>query len=128
MLTRFVLNNYIWKIRTVPADSPYLVDRQGVLTVATTDPDELCVFLSEDLTGNFKKRVIAHEMGHATCFSFGLLPEIWECCYPDKRIQMEEFVCNFVADYGERIFEITYKIMGDEALEVLPHYLERLVA
>lgn len=128
MLTRFVLNNYIWKIRTVPADSPYLVDRQGVLTVATTDPDELCVFLSEELTGNFKKRVIAHEMGHATCFSFGLLPEIWECCYPDRRIQMEEFICNFVADYGERIFEITYKIMGDEALEVLPHYLERLVA
>ena len=128
MMTRFVLNNYIWKIRTVPADSPYLVDRQGVLTVATTDPNELCVFLSEELTGNFKKRVIAHEMGHATCFSFGLLPEIWECCYPDKRIQMEEFICNFVADYGERIFEITYKIMGDEALEVLPHYLERLVA
>lgn len=128
MLTRFVLNNYIWKIRTVPADSPYLVDRQGMLTVATTDPDELCVFLSEELTGNFRKRVIAHEMGHATCFSFGLLPEIWECCYPDRRIQMEEFICNFVADYGERIFEITYKIMGDEALEVLPHYLERLVA
>lgn len=128
MLTRFVLNNYIWKIRTVPADSPYLVDRQGMLTVATTDPDKLCVFLSEELTGNFRKRVIAHEMGHATCFSFGLLPEIWECCYPDRRIQMEEFICNFVADYGERIFEITYKIMGDEALEVLPHYLERLVA
>ena len=128
MLTRFVLNNYIWKVREVPANSPYLVDRQGVLMVATTDPDELCIFVSEKLQGDFKKRVIAHEMGHATCFSFGLLPEIWECCYPEKRIQMEEFICNFVADYGENIFMLTYRILGDEALERLPHYLERLVA
>lgn len=128
MLTRFILNNYIWKIKVVSANSPYLIDRLGNLTVATTDPDELCIFLSEELSGDFKKRVIAHEMGHATCFSFGLLQEIWDCCYPDKRIQMEEFICNFVADYGERIFEITYKIMGDEALVRLPQYLERLVA
>lgn len=128
MLTRFVLNNYIWKVREVPANSPYLVDRQGVLTVATTDPGELCIFVSDKLQGDFKKRVIAHEMGHAFCFSFGLLQEIWDCCYPDRRIQMEEFICNFVADYGERIFEITYKIMGDEALVRLPQYLERLVA
>lgn len=128
MLTRFVLNNYIWKVREVPANSPYLVDRQGVLTVATTDPGELCIFVSDKLQGDFKKRVIAHEMGHATCFSFGLLPEIWECCYPERRTQMEEFICNFVADYGENIFMLTYRILGDKALERLPHYLERLVA
>lgn len=128
MLTRFILNNYIWKIKVVSANSPYLIDRLGSMTVATTDPDELCIFLSEELSGDFKKRVIAHEMGHAFCFSFGLLQEIWDCCYPDRRIQMEEFICNFVADYGERIFEITYKIMGDEALVRLPQYLERLVA
>lgn len=128
MLTRFVLNNYIWKIRVVPADSHYLIDRLGNLTVATTDSNELCIFLSEELSGDFKKRVIAHEMGHACCFSFGLLQEIWDCCYPDKRIQMEEFICNFVADYGEKIFDITYKIIGDEALVRLPYYLERLVS
>lgn len=128
MLTRFVLNNYIWKIRTVPADSPYLVDRQGVLTVATTDPDELCVFLSEELTGNFKKRVIAHEMGHVFCFSYHLLQEIHACCYPERAIEMEEFICNFVADYAENLFSITYRILGDEALNLVPRYLERLVA
>lgn len=127
MLKRFLMNGYLWKVEIVSADSDYLISRNG-RTVATTDPDELCIFLSEELSGDFKKRVIAHEMGHAFCFSFGLLQEIWDCCYPDRRIQMEEFICNFVADYGERIFEITYKIMGDEALVRLPQYLERLVA
>lgn len=122
------MNGYLWKVILVPSNSNYLVDRQGVLTVATTDPNDLCIYLSEELNGNFKKRVIAHEMGHACCFSYGLLDEIAECCYPEHRIQMEEFVCNFVADYGEEIFFLTYKILGDAALERIPYHLERLVA
>lgn len=128
MLTRFVMGDYLWRVVNVPSDSEYLIDRLGNLTVATTDPSTLCVYLSDELEGEFKKRVVAHEMGHACCFSYGLLDEIRECCYPDKRIEMEEFICNFVADYGERIFAITYKILGDEALYMIPQHLERLVA
>lgn len=128
MLTRFVMNGYLWRVVNVPPDSDYLISRDNVLTVATTDPDTLCIYLSDALHGEFKKRVIAHEMGHACCFSHGLLDEIRECCYPSKVVQMEEFVCNFVADYGERIFSLTYQIMGDEALYMVPTYLERLVA
>lgn len=124
----FVMNGIEWRIYMVPSDSLYLVDRTGTLTVATTDPDTLCVYLSDMLHGNFKKRVIAHEMGHACCFSYGLLEEIHRCCYPSKRIQMEEFICNFVADYGEMIFDITYRVLGDGALEYVPYRLERLVA
>lgn len=128
MIPHFVMNGILWRVVDVPPLSEYLIDRQENLTVATTDPDTLCVYLSMALRGDFKKRVVAHEMGHACCFSFGLLDEIRECCYPDKVVEMEEFVCNFVADYGERIFDITYKILGDEALHHLPMYLERLVA
>ena len=128
MLTEFYMNGHSWRIVNVPPNSPYLISRENVLTVATTDPDTLCIYLSTALRGDFKKRVTAHEMGHACCFSFGLLDEIRECCYPSKVIQMEEFVCNFVADYGERIFALTYQVMGDEALNALPMYLERLVS
>lgn len=122
------MNGYLWKVISVPANSSYLVDRQGVLTVATTDPNTLCIYLSEELHGNFKKRVIAHEMGHACCFSFHLLDEIHACCYPKRRIQMEEFICNFVAEYGELIYTLTYKVLGDSALERIPYHLERMVA
>ena len=128
MLTQFEMNGYLWRVVNVPSNSPYLISRDNVLTVATTDPDTMCIYLSDRLRGDFKKRVVAHEMGHACCFSFGLLDEIRECCYPSKVIQMEEFVCNFVADYGERIFMLTYQIMGDEALDMIPWCLERLVA
>ena len=125
---QFVMNNYIWQVVTVPADSPYLVDRTNTLTVATTDPDTLCIYLSNELTGDFKKRVIAHEIGHAACFSFGLLDEIHSYSRPGKQIQLEEFICNFVADYSEMIFDITYKALGDKALWEIPYIIERLVA
>ena len=127
MIGNFIMNGYLWKIKTVHPNSEYLMSRNG-MTVATTDPEVLCVYLAEDLKGVLKKRVIAHEMGHAACFSFGLLEEIEECCFPEKRIQMEEFICNFVADYGEMIFSITYAVLGDEALEFVPYHLERLVS
>lgn len=127
MLKRYLMNGYLWKIVTVPPDSHYLLSRTG-LTVGTTDPKTLCIYISDELIGEFKKRVIAHEMGHACCFSFGLLDEIKECCYPTRQIQMEEFICNFVAHYGEMIFSITYKVLGNSALEQIPYHLERLVS
>lgn len=126
-MKQFVMNNYIWKVITVPANSKYLLSRTG-LTVGTTDPNTLCVYISEELTGEFKKRVIAHEMGHAACFSFHLIPQIGACCYPDRQIEMEEFICNFVANYGEMIFSITYRILGDSALLQVPYHLERMMA
>lgn len=126
-MKRFVMNDYLWKVITVPANSRCLLSRTGP-TVGTTDPNTLCVYISEELTGEFKKHVIAHEMGHAACFSFHLIPQIRDCCYPDRQIQMEEFICNFVADYGEMIFSITYKILGDSALAQVPYYLERMMA
>lgn len=124
----FLLNGYLWHVVTVPEDSTYLIDRTGHRTVATTDGKTLCVYLSDSVHGEFRKRVIAHEMGHAVCFSYDLISEIHACCIPSKRIEMEEFICNFVADYGEMIFEITYRILGDAALEQLPRYLEKLVS
>ena len=127
-MDRFIVNGYLWKVHTVNPRSHYLVDRSGVLTVATTDPATLCVYLSADLQGDFKKRVLAHELGHVFCFSYHLLQEIHACCYPERAIEMEEFICNFVADYEENLFSITYRILGDEALNLVPRYLERLVA
>ena len=127
MLREFVMNNYLWKVIIVPANSRYLLSRTG-LTVGTTDPNTLCIYISEELTGELKKRVIAHEMGHAACFSYNLIPQIRTCCYPDKYIDMEEFICNFVADYGEMIFSLTYDILGGKALYTVPYHLERMIA
>lgn len=108
----FGINGILWEVVTVHPNDPRLIDRTGAITLATTDPVTGCIYLSSVLRGTLKKRVIAHELGHATCFSYGLLDDIRRCCYPDNCIEMEEFICNFVADYGEMIFDLTYQMLG----------------
>lgn len=109
----FVMNDRVWRVVYVPYDSPYLVDRSGNLTVATTDPATSCVYLSEDLEGEYLRRVFTHELGHASMVSYGLLPVIHSMTRPEYWIEMEEWICNFIADYGFEIFSTAADILGD---------------
>lgn len=122
------MNGYSWKIRFVPHDSPMLVDRTGTLTVATTDPRTLTLYLSEELSGDFLMTVLIHELGHCALYSFGFLRRIQRMVLPEYRIEMEEFICNFLADYGFRIFEIAYQTLGYDAWKLIPRELEKFVA
>lgn len=43
-------------------------------------------------------------------------------------VEMEEWICNFIADYGQMIFSIKKRVLGDKAWTVLPYELGKLVA
>lgn len=100
-----------------------LVDRSGVLTLATTDPSTRCVYISNAIHGSLLTRVLIHELGHCAIYSFDLLEDIHRMTYPDAWIEAEEWVCNFIADYGLSIFEAGYSILGD-----IPREIERFIA
>lgn len=123
-----MMGGIVWRIRTVSPKSDYLVDRTGNRTVATTDPVTHCIYLSHELSGSFLFRVVVHEMGHAAMISFGLLDDIWRMVRPSCWIEAEEWICNFIADYGLLIFEEAYGIVGVEALRIVPKEMERLIA
>lgn len=122
------MNGYLWNVRFVGPNDPMLVDRTGVLTVATTDPSNLTIYISTILKGDFLMTVFIHELGHCALYSFGLLRKIHEMVYPEYWIDMEEFICNFLADYGLRVFKIAYKTMGYDAWKVIPAEFERYIA
>lgn len=122
------MNGDSWKVRFVPHNDPMLVDRTGTLTVATTDPKTLTVYLSERLSGDILMTVFIHELGHCALYSFGFLELIHRMVYPEDRIEMEEFICNFLADYGMRIFKTAYTTMGYGAWKLIPKELEKYVA
>lgn len=127
-MRNFILGGIFWRIRRVNPNSAMLIDRTGSHTVATTDPVTHTVYLSSELGGEFLTRVLIHELGHCTIVSFNLQDDIHRMVKPEYWIEAEEWVCNFIADYGMRIFYIAYQVLGDEALEYLPYELERLVA
>lgn len=111
---------------TVEADSEYLIDRTGNFTVATTDPNDFCIYMSETLRGDFRTRVLLHELAHAMMFSYGYVDVIHDMTYPQHWIDMEELIANLISDRAKEIFDRAYDIVGDEAIHFVPMYLERL--
>lgn len=116
----FVMNGYLWKVEYVDRMDPMLIDRTGRRTVATTDPTSLTVYLSKELSGDFLVKVLLHELGHCAMHSFGLVDDIHRMVYPENWIEAEEWVCNFFADYGFKIFSIAYNVVGMDALNYIP--------
>lgn len=124
-MSTFEMNGYSWQVFLVNRDSPMLVDRTGTLTVATTDPVTYSVYLSTSLKGTFLVRVLLHELGHCAMISFHLIEDIHRMCYPEYWIDAEEWVCNFIADFGFLIFSSAFKTLGWNALDFLPKELEK---
>lgn len=122
------MNGDLWKVRFVKPNDPMLIDRTNTLTVATTDPETLTVNLSRKLSGDFLMTVFIHELGHCALYSFGLIQKIHEMVYPEYWVDMEEFMCNFLADYGLKIFKIAYKTMGYSAWKMIPTEFEKYIA
>lgn len=110
-INSFYMNGYLWLVEFVDPDDPVLVDRTNKLRVATTDPTALIIYLSSQLNGDFLKRVFLHELGHAVMISYNMLEELHRMVKPRYWVEAEEWICNFVADYGSSIFEIAYSIL-----------------
>lgn len=124
----FMVNGEMWRVERVSADSSYLIDRTDTRTVATTDPKTMRVYISDRLHGSMYARVLIHEIGHCVMFSYGLIQELRAMVYPSMWVQAEEWVCNFLADYGMTAFAIASRTMGKSALQCVPDAMASLAA
>lgn len=91
-----------------------LIDRSGHTVVASTDPISRTIYLVNGLNGDFYIRVLLHELGHCTMVAYGLIDEIHQIIPERYWIDVEEWICNYLADYGRLIFEIARSIMGED--------------
>lgn len=122
------MNGYLWRIEIVEPYDQMLVDRTNNLTVGTTDPLTHTVYLSSSLKGDFLLKVLIHELGHCALVSFGLLDEVHKMVKREYWIEAEERLCNFIADYGFKIFSIAYSVLGNNAWICIPREFEKLYA
>lgn len=118
----FMMNGVFWRVRFVNPRSRMLIDRTGGLRLATTDPVSHSVYLSNELAGEGLVRVSLHELGHCAIISYGLDRYIKAVVDPEDWIDAEEWICNFIADYGREIF-----MVAGDILEV-PREMDRLLA
>lgn len=92
----FTINNRIWRVVFVNANSDLLRRSNGTITVGTTDGSTNCIYLSNLLKGAFLRKVYIHEVCHAAVFSYGIM----------LSLEQEEFLCDFIATYGDEVFAI----------------------
>lgn len=120
----FASNGDEWRVLRVAWDDPVLVDRTGSLCVATTDPKTMTVYVADWLEGSFLARVLIHEMAHATMWSNGLVSQLRRMVEPSRWVEAEEWVCNFIADYGTEVYENAAKVLGCKAIDCIPAMMD----
>lgn len=105
MIGPLVINGDLWRPVTVDPGDPRLRDRTGSARIATTDPATRCVYLSRELRGPFLDRVLLHEAGHCAMVSYGLLESLHRMVPEESWVDVEEWACNFLANYGREVVQ-----------------------
>lgn len=108
----FVLNGDVWRPVLVDRDDPRLIDRTGTSRLATTDPSTMCVYLSNGLRGIDLEVVLTHEVGHCAMHSYGLLDSLHAIIPEDTWVDVEEWVCNYLANSGREIIHAANTALG----------------
>lgn len=124
----FRINDDYWRVRYVYPDDDVLIDRTGERRIATTDPQAMTVYLSSDIPDEMKAEVLIHEMGHCVIYSFNLFEDIHKMVKRRYWIKAEEWICNFIADYGLIIFNAVEKVLGEKAIYYIPKVLDSIAA
>lgn len=99
----FEINGIKWDIVWVNPNSDNLSRSDGSITVAVTDWNDKCVYLSDMLQGTFLRKVMAHELCHCFCFSYNVVMPIDE----------EERLADWISLYGTELIYLLDDIMSN---------------
>ena len=98
----FTINGIEWNIVFVNANSSNLMRSNGTITVGMTDNNTKSIYLSNKLKGLFLRRVMAHELCHAFCFSYDVYMPIDE----------EERLAEWISLYGSDLVYLLDDLMA----------------
>ena len=98
----FYINNIRWKVKITNKTDANLLNSKNIYTLGVTDRNTHTIYLSNALRGFMQRKVLIHEVCHAICMSYDVyLP-----------IEQEEILCDFVATYGDEVFDIVDMLLG----------------
>lgn len=112
----FYVNNIRWDIEYVDPYDSRLVDKDGNLRIATTDPELRTIFVKKDLDKRLKEKVLIHEFTHCVIFSYGLHGYIYKFVRPKYWDEAEECLCNLISSYGREILYLADKELNGKRI------------
>lgn len=96
----FDINGYDWDVVYVRPGSSMLTRSNGTATLGTCDISARTIYISNRLPEYMRKRVLIHEICHASMASYHI----------ELTIDQEELLCDLMATYGEEVISIANKI------------------
>lgn len=98
----FIVNNTIWRIRFVNPNSKYLIKSNGNKVLGMCDNNIKTIFIADNQTDRKTEHIICHEITHSICFEYDISLDY----------ELEEWLCNFMADYGKEIIYIVEDVIS----------------
>ena len=93
----FAINGEYWRILFVSPNYVALLKPNGDFAIGACDDFSKTIYLSNDLSGEYLKKVLCHEITHAVMFSFNI----------EMPLPQEELFAELTAAFGEEIIKMT---------------------
>lgn len=103
MNNTFVVNGISWSVKYVNSTDEILRRPDNILTLGVTDFTTKTVYISRQLHGRLLNKVVLHELCHVVVFCYN----IGWC--KDR----EEELCDFIANYSEKIVAVGAHIIAE---------------
>lgn len=98
----FNINNNLWLLKFTYPESPDLRMSNGKQVLGMCDNNIKTIFIADNQTDYKTEHIICHEITHAICFEYNItIP-----------YELEENLCNFMADHGKEIIYIVEDLIS----------------
>lgn len=94
------INGENWRILIVSSNHPAIQRPDGSFTLGCCDDDVKTIYICENLTDFYFKKVLCHELVHACMYSYNV----------NLNDYQEEVLADLIATYGQEIIFITNTI------------------
>lgn len=93
----FIINGEYWRVFFVDPMHTMLLKPNGEYAIGACDDYSNTIFLSKNLSGDMLKKVLCHEITHATLFSYKIKMPLLQ----------EELFAELTTLFGEKIIKTT---------------------
>lgn len=91
------INGEDWRILIVSSNHPSVQRPDGSFTLGCCADDEKTIYIVENLTDHYFKKVLSHELVHACMYSYNVYLDNYQ----------EELLADLISTYGQEIVSIT---------------------
>lgn len=99
-----IIRGNLWRVVRVSPGDPLLVDRTGTHTIATTDPVDRVIRISESVPVSMFDKVLLHEATHAMMEEAGVTDLLRQTDGRDQ-VMIEELLAWFLETYAIEVID-----------------------